>query len=132
MLRGQDMSEAEKVCMKELERKLTRADPDDPGSDDRPGRRKFYRFRCDVPGLLIRSGPEPAVQARVVNIGAGGVSIVCDASMGVGDPCELVLEREEKGGTRNLALPSRVIWLDHKTLGLFFAGAPHYEDGAKA
>jgi hypothetical protein len=131
-VRGDEMTEVELVCMTELERKLTRADPDDPESDDRPGRRKFYRFRCDLPGLLIPHGTEPAAQARVMNIGAGGVRIVCDASMLVGDPCKLVLEREEKGGTRMLALPSRVTWLDGKLIGLSFAGAPGYEEDAEA
>jgi len=131
-VRGEELTEVERVCLTELERKLTRADPDDPESDDRRGRRKFYRFRCDLPGLLIPHGTETATQARVMNIGAGGVRIVCDAAMEIGDPCKLVLEREEKGGTRKLALPSRVVWLEERIMGLSFAGAPSYEENAGA
>lgn len=131
-VRGSDITEVETQCMAELERKLTRSNPDDPQSDDRRGRRKFYRFRCDVPGLLVHGEPKSTVEARVLNIGAGGVRVECDAPMEVGDSCELVLERREKSGARRLAMPSRVTWSSDGILGLSFAGSPRYEESGQA
>jgi hypothetical protein len=132
ILRGDDITEVETVCMAELERKLARSEPEDTEAGGRPSRRKFHRFRCDVPGVLHREDPESPVEVRVQDIGAGGVRIACDAALEIGNTCKLVLERREKSGIRKLALPSRVTWASDGTVGLSFAGTPRYEETAGA
>ena len=94
-------------------------------------RRKFPRFRLSVQVRWQRysgdAGAAPQNKGRVKNISAGGVCLVLQEGIEVGDV--LAIEIELPGG-KNILAKGRVIWID-KNVKIGEAEKVGYEGGVE-
>ncbi|MCX4246940.1 FHA domain-containing protein [Paraliomyxa miuraensis] len=119
----------------ELERQLEQRPP---GGDERAAMRRYHRFVCAVPALLVP--PEGMVAGpaavKIEDLSAGGARITHgDCSLVAGDVVSLSVELPEanavalpESSARAIVLDARVVWSQphEAALGLVFVGAPRY------
>jgi hypothetical protein len=117
-LAGQPLDAAAELRIGELDARLR--------ARDTAKGRQFQRFECAQPTRILLPNGAGMLEARMLDVSAGGAKLEHDDATTLGEGAEVFLCVESAGGPCNARLPARVVWSRAGAFGLMFAGAPRW------
>ncbi|MEM6996663.1 MAG: PilZ domain-containing protein [Myxococcota bacterium] len=125
-MEGAELHADDDAVMRQLESQL-RPEAVTVRADGR-ATRQFLRWDTGViegVGLVpTRETHTVALPVDTVDLGAGGMCLVTELSLGAGDEITVCVDAYDDGRPAPILLPARVAWSKGRRVGLMFAGGP--------